>query len=138
MATDAQNIDQLAARSQEILFEASSFFPFTLFADRITVDRVKVSIIKRFFWQDKITESILHDEIISVSAHLVFFLGNVTITPRLTALRPITIKNLRRDDAQLIRRILQGLSAAREKEIDLDSLDRDTLLARLETIGRAN
>ncbi len=138
MARDAKSIQELAARSQEVLFEASTVFPFKLFADRITIDRVKVSISKRFFWMDKMTESILHDEIISVSAHLVFFFGNITIIPRQTTLPPLTISLIKRNDAQFIRRLLQGLSAARQKDIDLDSLDKKTLLAELEKIGKAN
>ncbi|CAN5152699.1 hypothetical protein BH11PAT4_BH11PAT4_6640 [soil metagenome] len=138
MATDAQNIEELAVRSQEVIFETSTVFPFTFFPDRISIDRVKVSVTKRIFWLDKITESILHDEIVSISAHSVFFLGGVTITPRQVTLKPFIINSLKREDAQRIRRILQGLSAARQKEVDLDSLDRDTLLSTVEAIGRAN
>lgn len=138
MAVDAQNIEELAARSQEVLFETTTVFPFTFFPDKISIDRVKVSVTKRIFWMDKITESILHEEIVSISAHSVFFLGSVTILSRQVNLKPLIINSLKREDAQRVRRILQGLSVARQKQVDLDSLDRDTLLATVEAIGRAN
>lgn len=138
MAENAQNIEELAAHSQEVLFETTTVFPLTFFPDKVTIDRLKVSVTKRVFWMDKTTQSILHEDIANVSEHSVFFLGSVTITTRQVSLAPLTINSLKREDARRIRRILRGLSAARQKGVDLDSLDSATLLSTVETIGKGN
>jgi hypothetical protein len=138
METDSEQLLETAKKSHDILFKATTVFPFTLFPDTITIDREKVTIANRFFFQvAKITSSPVND-IQSVEANVGPFFGSVRLTSRFFYRNIRIVKYLWRADALKIQRIVQGYIIVSQKEIDCSNIDKDKLVALLLDLGRGS
>lgn len=135
MDRDSEQLLKTAMKSHDILYKASTVFPLTPFPDTITIDREKVTIANRFFFQvAKITSSPIAD-IQNAEANVGPFFGSVRITSRYFYRNIRLLKYLWREDALKIQRILQGYLIAHQKEIDCTSIDKDRLVALLLDLG---
>jgi hypothetical protein len=124
--------------SNQVLVSAKTVFPFTLFPDTVTVDRAKISITKRQFFQMSEVTSLRLEDILNVTASVGPLLGSLSITNRVQGNmgETLVIEKLWRDDAQRIKRILQGYVIAVQKKIDCSSLSTKELVTMLDRLGR--
>jgi hypothetical protein len=125
-----------AVRSNDILYKASSVFPFTLFPDTITIDREKVSIANRFFYRVAQMHSIRIDDILSVEGDVGPFFGSLRVTSKYFVKAPRVINFLSREDAREIQKILQGYAIARQKEIDCSKIPTKELITLVKELGK--
>lgn len=133
----AIELTQTISRSHEILAQATTVFPFTLFPDTVTLDRAKLTISHREFFAVAEVMSIRIEDILNVTADVGPFFGSLKVFTRFFNVdKPYTISFLRRSDALRIKRILQGYIIALQKNIDCSSLPTKELATMLDDLGR--
>jgi hypothetical protein len=123
--------------SESILTKATSIFPFTFFPDTVIVDRTKLTITRRQFFQVAEVMSIAIDDILNVTANVGPFFGSLKVTHRLVSMdEPYCIKWLWREDALRVKRILHGYIIAHERNIDCTPLKTKELAEMLNKLGQ--
>jgi hypothetical protein len=135
-ATGPENLEELTAKSQDILYEATTAWPFTLFPDTITLDREKLTIANRFFWRVANITSVPVGEIMSAEVIVGPFFGSLHLTFRFFANNERTLNFLWRKDAVEIQRLIHGYIIAHRREIDVTSVKKDELIALLTELGQ--
>ena len=128
-------LEQEASRALEVLFEANTVFPFVLFPDTVSIDRVKVTVTRRLFFQTAQVISIQIEDVLNVEANTGPFFGSLKIWTRFFNKKPLMVSWLSRQDAIKIKTILQGYSIARNKQIDTTNVPVDELVALLARLG---
>lgn len=123
--------------SRETLVSATTVFPFTLFPDTITIDRTKMTIAHRSFFQVAEVVSINIADILNITANVGPFFGSLVMTTRFyeSDNLPFEVNYLRREDALRIKRILQGYVIAVQKHIDCSVFEKDELVKMLDQLG---
>lgn len=134
----AQELEQIAESANEVLATADTLFPFTIFPDTITVDRVKLTIKRRDFFQVGRLTSIQIDDILNAEANTGPLFGSVKLWTRFFSDKPLMIKYLRNDDAVRIKEILLGYIIARHRKVDCADIDKNELTKSLRDLGRAS
>jgi len=131
-----QQLSQAIGGAQDVLFSATTVFPFTLFPDTITVDRAKLSVAKRMFFQVAEAMTIRIEDILNVTADVGPFFGSVKIATRFfDTKKPYTVNYLWRHDALKLKRIMQGYIIAKQQNIDCSSLSAPELTMLLDKLG---
>lgn len=128
-------LEQEAFQAQELLFQARTCFPFVLFPDTLSIDRVKVTLTKRFFFGTSQVSSIQIGDVLNVIASTGPFFGSLKIWSRFFADRPLEVMYLSRADALAAEGILQGYIIAIHKNLDTSSIERDHLVKLLHQVG---
>lgn len=131
----SRTLQNEAVQAQEVLHEADTVFPFILFPDTISVDRVKVTVTKRQFFFTAQIISIQIEDILNVGANTGPFFGSIKLWTRFFTEKPLAINYLSRHDAAEIKRILQGYIIARHKKIDTSNVPRGQLKPLLQQLG---
>lgn len=131
-------LKESARTANEVLVSATTVFPFTLFPDTVTVDREKVTIVRRLFFAAASVRSIKLEDVLDVMAGTGPIFGSLRIVSR--GVVPATVyhlKFLKREDALRVKRILQGAIILSSKEgVDLDLIEKKRLVDMLERSGR--
>lgn len=132
-----EDTKHIVQRSNQILAEATTVFPFTLFPDTITLDRRKLTMTRRnFFWSSKVL-SIQVEEVLNISAGVGPFFGSLNIAIRgLTSEDHFNIDYLWRKDAIHLKHMIQGYIIALKDDIKIDHLSRKELISTLAELGR--
>jgi len=137
-AEDSEKLVDLTVNAHEVLLEVSTVFPFTLFPDTVTIDREKVTIAHRTFFQVASINSTPINDIQSVEANVGPFFGSVGLVR--ATLSPVRssffVKFLWRDDAVKIQRLLQGFVLAHQKGVDCSAVEKDQLIILLNDLGQ--
>jgi len=137
-AEDSEKLVDLTVNAHEVLLEVSTVFPFTLFLDTVTIDREKVTIAHRVFFQVASINSTPINDIQSVEANVGPFFGSVGLVR--ATLSPVRssffVKFLWRDDAVKIQRLLQGFVLAHQKGVDCSAIEKDQLIVLLNDLGQ--
>lgn len=127
---------ELTEKSQDILYEATTVFPFTLFPDTITLDREKLTIAKRYFWRTANITSTPVSEIMSCEASVGPFFGSLHLTFRFFTDNQRTLSFLTRSDALEMQRLIHGYIIAHRREIDTTSVNKKRLVELLTDLGQ--
>lgn len=139
--TAEQSIHELKKavhNARETLLTATTVFPFTLFPDTITLDREKLTISHRIFFQVAEVMSIRIEDILNVTADVGPFFGSIKVSTRFfDAQKPYHINFLWRQDALRIKRVTQGYIIAMQKGIDCSALPTDKLADMLDQLGQS-
>ncbi len=123
--------------SHQILISASTVFPFTLFPDTVTIDRAKLTITHRTFFQVSEVMSIRIEDILNVTAQTGPLFGSLHIVSRIMSPdKPYHINFLWRDDALKLKRIMQGYIIAMQNNIDCTPLNSKELSKLLNQLGK--
>jgi hypothetical protein len=132
-----KELTQAVGSSNEILAQATTIFPFTMFPDTITVDRTKLTVAHRTFFAVAEMMSIRIEDILNVTANVGPFFGSLVISTRFfDTHKPYEVNWLWRSDALRIKRIMQGYIIATQKEIDCSALSTEELSRMLDTLGQ--
>jgi hypothetical protein len=126
--------------SNELLAEATTVFPFTVFPDTITIDRTQITIAHRSFFAIGDVTSIRIEDVLNIDALVGPFFGSLKLYTRFfnTQQKPYRINWLWRHDALRIKRILQGYLIAIKREIDCSALNTKELAGMLDELGKGN
>jgi hypothetical protein len=135
-----QQLQQAIDGAHEVLFTASTVFPFTLFPDTVTLDRTKLTITHRSFFKVAEAASLRVEDILNVSANVGPFFGSIKVTTRFfdpdkTENKLYVINYLKREDALRLKRIVQGYIIATRQKIDCSALSTHELAALLGQLG---
>ena len=142
----AQQIEKEKARTDlyravgeanEIIAEATTVFPFTLIPDTITIDRAKISIAHRSFIKVAEVKTIRIEDVLDVTSNVGPFFGSLHISARFyNRHKPLVVNWLWREDAQRLKRILQGYLVAAKKQVDCNALSTKELATMLDQLGQ--
>lgn len=135
-AKGPETLTELTAKSQDILFEVSTVWPFTLFPDTVCLDREKLTIANRYFWRVAKITSTPVSEIMTVEANVGPFFGSVHLTFRFFADNQRTVNFLTRSQAVHLQRLLHGYIIAHRREIDTTHVPKDKLITMLIELGQ--
>lgn len=131
-----EEIIELSQRTHDILFEANTVFPFTLFPDTVTLDREKLTIAERYFWKVAKITSVPISEILSCQANVGPFFGSIHLIFSFFADNERNIKFLWREDAEELQKMLHGYIIAHKREIDTTNVSKEDLKVMLKDIGQ--
>jgi hypothetical protein len=135
-AKGPETLSELTEKSRDILYEATTVFPFTLVPDTITLDREKLTIANRFFWRMADITSVPVGEIMSAEAVVGPFFGSLALTFRFFTNNERTISFLPRNDALELQRLIHGYIIAHRREIDVSSVEKHKLVKLLTELGQ--
>jgi hypothetical protein len=135
-AAGPETLTELTTKSQDVLYEASTMFPFTLVPDTITLDREKLTIANRFFWRVAKITSVPVGEVMSAEVSVGPFFGSLHLTFRFFANNERVINFLSRHDAVELQRLIHGYIVAHRREIDVTSVEKGKLVALLTELGQ--
>ncbi|MFZ2544481.1 MAG: hypothetical protein WAW80_00705 [Candidatus Saccharimonadales bacterium] len=135
--TRTKDLRKLVEKSHEVLMSVNTVFPISLFPDTVTVDRTKVTIVKRdFFWSSDVM-SIRIEDVLNVSATVGPLFGSLTVASRvMSTLDHFTINHFWRNDAIYLKRIIQGYVIAQHNKIDTAHLEKKELIETLIELGQ--
>jgi hypothetical protein len=123
--------------SNEVLAQAGTIFPFTLFPDKVVIDRTQITIAHRSFFAVGDVTSIRIEDVLNVDAIVGPFFGSLKIYTRFfNTPKPYRINWLWRHDALRIKRILQGYLVASKKGVDCSVLETGELATMLDELGK--
>ncbi|MFI5212671.1 MAG: hypothetical protein ACHQTE_01795 [Candidatus Saccharimonadales bacterium] len=128
----------IVQRSRETLAGANTvILPQNLFPDTVTIDRTRITIIKRtFFWSSSVI-SIGIDDVLNVSTSCGPLFGSLTISSRvMNSTDHFQIDYFWRKDVINLKHIIQGYIMARQNNIATDQLTREQLIETLIELGR--
>lgn len=136
--SELNELKEAADKVNEVLVSATSVFPFMLFPDTVTVDKAKLTVVRRKFIQVQETISIHIEDVLNVECDTGPFFGSLKIMTRFFAGEPMTIEYLKKEDATEVKVILQGLIMAGKEEIDIKEIEKDKLIPKLKKLGEAS
>lgn len=134
----ASGLDQLrdiVEMSHPTLAKASAIFPFDLFPDTLTIDRQKLTVVHRSFFNIEQTVSVQLADVTNVQANVGPFFGALTISSEHFINNTQTIKYVSRHNAIVIQHLLQGMIIAHKEHIDLNQIGEKELLVLLDDLG---
>lgn len=131
-----RRLTRLINRSSDVLASATTVFPFDLFPDTVTVDRTKITIVKRdFLWSEKVISHRIED-ILNVSTSVGPLFGSLTIASRVMSTEDhFTTSFFWKRDAIYLKHIIQGYIIARHNKIKTSHLSKEELIKTLATLG---
>jgi hypothetical protein len=135
-AKGPEDLQELTAKSQDVLYEATTVWPFTLFPDTITLDREKLTIANRFFWRTANITSVPVGEIMSAEAIVGPFFGSLHLTFRFFADNTKDVNFLTHKDAVEMQRLIHGYIIAHRREIDVSKNSKEELIKLLCELGQ--
>jgi hypothetical protein len=131
-----EKLIDITEKAHDVLFQADSVFPFTLFPDTLTLDREKLTIAIRSFFRVAKIITVPVTSMISAEADVGPFFGSVRMTSKYFVDNTHEVRFLWRDDATRIHRLLQGFIIAHERDLELHEIDKDDLIVLLEDLGQ--
>jgi hypothetical protein len=130
-----QQLQNAIRGSNEVLATATTVLK--LFPDTLTVDRAKLTVTNRTFFQTAEVMSMRIEDVMNVTCKLGPFLGSVTIHSRIIGdQQPYTIGLFSRKDAMHLKRITQGYVIAMQRQIDCSALPTGELVTMLDQLGQ--
>jgi hypothetical protein len=131
-----EKLIDITEKAQDILFQADTVFPFTLFPDTITLDREKLTVATRYFFRTAKIVSVPVSSISSAEAEVGIFFGSLHMASKFFVQNKYTVNFLNRSDALKIQHLLQGFIISQEKDIDVTDINKDDLLILLNDLGQ--
>lgn len=133
---ESAKLKRLIRRSTDVLATATTVFPFDLFPDTVSIDRTKITIVKRsFFWSEHVM-SIRIEDVLNVSTTVGPFFGSLTIASRVMSSEDhFSINFFWRQDAIYLKHIIQGYVIARHNKIKTSHLPKEELISTLAELG---
>lgn len=134
--TASEDLEKIIHQSHEVLAQASTVFPVTLFPDTVVVDRTKVTIIKRdFFWSSD-TMTFRIEDVLNAEVTVGPLFGSLIIASRVMSTTDhFRIDHFWRNDAIYLKRIIQGYVIAQHNKIDVAHLSTEELVKTLSGLG---
>jgi hypothetical protein len=132
-----KELKETLGESRDVLVEATTVFPLTLFPDTITVDKTKITVTHRNFFKAGEVLSIAIEDVLNITATVGPFFGRISLATRFfDPNKPYQVDHFWRDDALRVKRIVQGYLIAKQKEIDTSALSTQELARTLDELGQ--
>lgn len=133
---DKTLVEGLIKKSNRILATISTHkFPFDPFPDTINVEEGRVTVITRKFFSSSQIHSVDMKDISNIFINTAPFFAQLIIVSKTFTENEIRIKNLRKEEAVFVRRIVEGLRIFANKQIDTSSYTKEELVTKLEELS---
>lgn len=129
-------LGKLIDKTNAVIYETSSVFPFQLFPDRLIVDENKVTLIRKELFFKRIVP-IMYEDLLTVKVNRSFIFASIEFEVKRISIKPRPISYLRPRDATLTKKYIMGLVEAKRAKIDLSKLTTKQIREKLEEIGSA-
>lgn len=132
---EVDKLGKLIDKTNSIIYEISSFFPFQLFPDRVIIDENKVTIVRKELFFKRVY-SIMFEDILTVRVNrgIIFAAIEFKVKRFGQNIRPITY--LLPKEATLAKKYILGLIEAKNAKIDMSKLNVFQIKDKLEEIGQ--
>lgn len=132
-----EEFDDAIKQSNEVLAEATTVFPFTLFPDTITVDRTKLTITQRTFFMTSKVLTIHIEDMLNLTVNVGPLFGSLKIAIKgLTSEDHFSINYFWRKDAIHLKHVIQGHIIAQHNKLNYKKMEREKLVETLVELGR--
>jgi hypothetical protein len=132
---ESRALHDLARGAEEVLFECTTVFPFTLFPDQIKVYPNKIDVIDRIFFFSKSVVTILIQDLQTVEIDTDLFFASIRFEWKGYERAPIVVKFLPKVAALRLRQMIMGLVTARREGVPLQKIDTPTIKEEATKIG---
>ncbi len=132
-----KKFSDLIDKSNQVLFQATSFYPFDLFPDEIAVNVNQIDIKKRELFSEKV-HSFLIKNLAHVTVHAGILFSDIIVSDAAMVSQPIVVKYLKHSVAEEGRRIIEGLMVSARYDIDLTKLQTPDFKEKVKVIGQAS
>lgn len=133
--TPPSQLDKLLRKSNRILASISTHKLFNLFPDTINIEESRVTIIIRNFFLSSQVHSVDIKDISNIFINTAPFFAQLVIVSKTFTENEIKMKNLRKEEAIMARRIIEGLRTFESKQIDTSIFSTKELVAKLEELS---
>jgi hypothetical protein len=122
----------LVKKSNRILASISSHrFPIDLFPDTVNVEESRVTVITRNFFFSSQVHSVDIKDISNIFINMAPFFSELVIVSKTFTENEIRIKSLKKEEAIIVRRIVEGLRIFESKQVDTSVYTKQELVAKL-------
>src|SRR3989339_682390 len=133
---DKNLVAGLVKKSNRILVTISTHrFPFDFFPDTLNVEEGRLTIINRSFFLSSQVHSVDIKDISNIFVNTAPFFAQLVIISKTFIKNEIRIKYLWKDEAVLVRRIIEGLRTFQSKQIDTSTYSVGELIAKLKELS---
>lgn len=132
-----KKLDNLVDKSEKILLKICTVFPFDLFPNQLSIEPTQVNLLFREFFFDQNIHSVPMKNINEVEVQCSVFFASLSIVDNSYVKNTFAMDYLKKREAQLARRIIQGLLVATREGIDLSKFHAAELRYKAESLGRA-
>jgi hypothetical protein len=133
---DKNIVAELVKKSNRILTTISTHrFPFDFFPDTLNVEEGRLTIINRSFFFSSQIHSVDIKDISNIFVNTAPFFAQLVIISKTFTKNEIRIKYLWKDEAVMVRRIIEGLRTFQSKQIDTSTYSVRELIAKLKELS---
>lgn len=134
---DLHKLEQLVTKSNRIIYQLKTVFPFDLFPSEIIIDETKITLKERIFFYSEQVFPITYDNLNSVVVEAGVLFATMKFEISGYNENPSPMKYFWIHDARKARRIILGLIQCFKEKIDLSKFDIETVRIKAEEIGAA-
>lgn len=134
IGTDRHKLDYMISKSNRIILSIRSMFPWDIFPSTINVEETRVNIIHRQFFASQV-HSVDIENISNVFIETFLFFTTLTIVSNTFEENNIKVVKLRKKEADLARRLIEGLRMFKEKDIDTSKYSAKELTEKLKELS---
>jgi hypothetical protein len=134
IGTDEHRLEDMMSKSNRTILSISSMFPWDIFPSTVNVEETRLNIIHRQFFASQV-HSVDIKDISNVFIDTFLFFTTLTIVSNTFEENNVKVMNLRKKEADLARRLIEGLRMFREKDIDTSKYSIKELVDKLEELS---
>jgi hypothetical protein len=134
--TNEEKLMDVTVGAHDILFTASSIFPFVIFTDSISMDRQQLTIIHRSFFSTANSISVRVEDVLNVESNVGPLFGSIHIFSKFFTNDIKSIGFLSRSNTLKIQRLIQGYMIAHHRKIDCSTIEKRQLIVLLNDLGQ--
>lgn len=131
-----KRINQMADKSDQILFRTKTVFPFDFFPDTLTINGNKIDIINAVFFFSSSTTSIPLRDIANVEIETSPFFAKIKIVNIRYPMEPLVMHYLHKTDAIKAKNIIDGLLVSMSQGADVAAIDPQKMQQQIEKVGQ--
>lgn len=132
-----KTVASLVRKSNRILASISSHeFPFDFFPNSIMIEEGRITVITRNFFFSSQVHSVDIKDISNIFINLAPFFAQLVIVSKTFTENEIKIRYLRKEEAIMARRLIEGLRILKNNQIDTSVYSKEELLIKLQELSK--
>lgn len=134
--SELEKLEKVVEKGNDVLFRATSLFPFELFPDEVIIEKNKVDFtFNEFFMTAKYVSTPIAT-INHAAAVTTPFFGSLSLEIEGDNENPKTVCHLSIPDAMRAAHIINGLIICNKERVDLTNINNTVVRAKVEEIGK--
>lgn len=132
--SDTRKLNNMMSKTNRVIASTSSMFPWDIFPATINIEETRVTIIHRQLFSSQV-HSVDIRSISNIFIDTSLFFTTLTIVSTTFEENKVKIMKLRKKDAILIRRVIEGLRLFVEKDLDTSKYTTEELVNKLKELS---